>query len=542
MKRVKARLLWASTSLFIVLSLGLNGQNSLDMTEIGRLGYNSTINDVWGWVDTANNKEYALVGVQNGLSVVDVTNPANPVQSKFFSGANSIWRDMKTYSHYAYTVHDVFSGNSNGIFIVDMNTIANPFPTTYTRTPSISVGGSSYTFNRAHNIYIDEAAGHLYVFGSNVGVGGALIFDIATDPTDPTLLGVFDDYYLHDGVGRGDTLWGAAVLDGFFLPIDISTPSNPTVMATRNTPFNFTHNIWFSDDNSRVFTTDEKTSAFIAEYDVSDLSNIDELDRIRTSFGNDVIPHNAHFFNDFLVNSYYTAGVQIVDVSQPGLMIETGYYDTSLDSGDGFSGCWGAYPYLPSGNILATDRQRGLFVLQSDYTRACYLYVTVIDSISGQNIINASVQVINSDMGGSTNIFGNFRDGQANSGSYQMVVSKAGYRPDTIAINMSHGVETNLQVALLSETFNLEAYGPLLNVEPYPNPQALSAASVKLSNWSPALTNTQYELLELNGRSLLKGHLKADELDFGGLDLKAGTYFLRLNIDNFVRTYPLILR
>lgn len=514
----------------------------MDMTELGRLGYNQSINDVWGWVDTANNKEYALVGVQNGLSVVDVTLPSNPVQVKFFAGASSIWRDMKTYGNYAYTVHDVYNGTSNGIFIVDMTTITNTFPTTYTRQPQVSIGGSSVTMDRAHNIYIDEEKAQLYLFGSNVGVGGALIFDLATDPTNPSLLGVFNDYYLHDGVSRGDTMWGAAVTSGFFLPIDISTPSTPMVMATKNTPFNFTHNIWFSDDNSRVFTTDEKKSAYIAEYDVSDLNNIDELDRIRTSFGTDVVPHNVHFHNNFLVNSYYTSGVQILDVSQPGLMIETGYYDTSLDTGDGFNGCWGAYPYLPSGNILATDRQRGLFVLSSDYTRGCYLYVSVIDSLNGQNLINANVEVQSTAMVGSTNIFGNFKDGQAAAGTYQMIVSKPGYISDTLSINMAYGIETNKQVALMPAVVSLNSFGPLLNVEPYPNPSSLNDGLIKLSNWSDDLIGSEYQLLELNGRVVGKGSLEEGIIKLEDQSINRGSYILRLSSRNFLRTYPIILQ
>ncbi len=537
---VKSPLVWIS--LLLINFSGLQAQDSLDIRSLGRLGYTLTINDVWGWVDTVNNKEYALVGVQNGLSVVDVTNPSNPIQTNFFAGASSTWRDMKTYGNYAYTVHDNYNGTSNGIFIVDMTTITNTFPVTYTRKPSITVAGNSFTLDRAHNLYIDEAAGLLFLFGADVSNGGALIFDIATDPTNPSLLGVFDDYYLHDGVARGDTLWGAAVLDGFFIPIDISTKSNPTLYTTQTTPYNFTHNIWFSDDNQRVWTTDEKSGAFIAEYDVSDFNNITELDRIRTSFGTDVIPHNAHFYNNFLVNSYYTSGVQILDVSQDGLMVETGYYDTSLDSGDGFSGCWGAYPYLPSGNILATDRQRGLFVLQSDYSRGCYLYLTVIDSLSRQNLINANITVLNGDISGRTNIFGNFRDAQAADGSFQMVVSKTGYRNDTLTINLSKGVSYTKQVALLPANFSLEAMGPLRDVELYPNPQAADKVVLQFGNWRSEFDGLNYHLHELNGRLLKAGELFDGELDLRALNLAAGTYFLQVEDPNFSRTYRLILQ
>ena len=46
-------------------------------------------------------------------------------------------------------------------------------------------------------------------------------------------------------------------------------------------------------------------------------------------------------------------------------MNEIAYYDTSPDyEGGEFEGCWGAYPFLPSGLILATDQQTGLHILE----------------------------------------------------------------------------------------------------------------------------------------------------------------------------------
>ena len=109
-------------------------------------------------------------------------------------------------------------------------------------------------------------------------------------------------------------------------------------MAWQGTPNAFCHNIWFSDDNQTVYTTDEKTGAFVVSYDVSDLANIAELDRIRTGIFDPtkVIPHNTHVYGDFLVTSYYTSGLQIVDASRPDILVETAYYDTSPFQGDGF--------------------------------------------------------------------------------------------------------------------------------------------------------------------------------------------------------------
>jgi choice-of-anchor B domain-containing protein len=537
---VKSRLVWISALALIFFSaLGLKAQDSLDVQKLGQLSYTQTINDVWAWVDTASGKEYALVGVQNGLSIVDVTIPTNPVQSNFFPGASSTWRDMKTFGNYSYTVHDNYNGTSDGIFIVDMTTIGNQFPTFFRRNPVIQVGQTTGTLEKAHNLYIDEN-GYLYLFGANVGQGGALIFDLNTSPTNPTYVGAFDDFYLHDGVVRGDTLWGAAVLNGFFMPIDVSQKSQPTISATQSTPFNFTHNIWFSDDNQRVFTTDEKSGAFIAEYDVSDISNISETDRIITSFGTDVIPHNVHFHNNFLVNSYYTAGVQILDVSQPGIMIETGYYDTSPANGDGFSGCWGAYPYLPSGNILATDRQQGLFVLSSDYSRGCYFNATVIDSISRQNIIIADIEVLTTDMIGTTNIFGNFRSGQAQAGSFQVVVSKAGYLTDTFAISLTKGQMLNKQFALLPLGISTAEQDLLNSISIYPNP---AHSVVRVDGFLGFGRTLKWSLTDLTGRLVQQGELldsDNNEINFGeGLK---GYYLLRLNSDLAAKTFSLSIK
>lgn len=538
----KLPLVWINSLLISLSSFGtLMAQDSLDVSKLGQLSYTQTINDVWGWVDTANAKEYALVGVQNGLSVVDVTNPNNPVQTNFFAGASSTWRDMKTYGNYAYTVHDVYNGTSDGIFILDMTTIGNQFPTFFRRKPTLQVGQSIGNLERAHNLYIDEAAGYLYLFGANVGVGGALIFDLAPDPTNPTFVGAFDDYYLHDGVVRGDTLWGAAVLNGFFMPIDVSVKSQPTISATQTTPFNFTHNIWFSDDNQRVFTTDEKSGAYIAEYDVSDLSNISETDRIRTSFGNDVIPHNVHFHNNFLVNSYYTAGLQILDVSEPGIMVETGFYDTSPANGDGFSGCWGAYPYLPSGNILATDRQQGLFVLQSDYSRACYLNASVVDSFSRQNIIIANIDVLNTNMVGTTNIFGNYRNGQAQPGTFQVAVSKAGYVTDTFTITLSRGVVLNKQFALRPLPLSTDEQVQLNQLSLYPNP---SEGRVQLAGLEHLKGGElKWDLLDLSGKTIQQGEIR--DYSNNAIDFNAeleGLYILRLSMGNSTKAIQLSLR
>lgn len=460
----------------ILCVISISAQDSLGVEKLYNFKFADGINDIWGYTDSTGN-EYALVGVNTGFSIVDVTIPTAPVQKHFIQGASTIWRDIKTWDHYAYVVHDgVGASNSNGIWIVDLNTIDSASMSYTQFFPTVTIGGTKFDYHDAHNLYVDEN-GVLYVFGSNIGAGGACMFDVATDPENPSLLGVYDGSYYHDGVARGDTLWGAAINIGVFEVVNVSNKSNPVVMGSHSTPNTFTHNIWFSDDNKTVFTTDERKGAYVTAYDVSDLNNITETDRIRTTIfdPNQVIPHNTHVLGDFLITSYYTSGLQIVDASNPDILVETAYYDTSPFSGDGYKGAWGAYPFLPSGNILVSDREEGLFVLGTDYPRACFFTAFVKDTATGNPIANASLTMVGSGISGSTNIFGNFKDGQRDTGNYVVVVQKNGYYPDTLLVKMRKGKIVNRTVNLIPFGFSIDEENGFSNgVKLYPNPSSQS--------------------------------------------------------------------
>ena len=349
--------------LFLFISNLFQAQESLNMVQVGNLSYNQDLNDIWGYVDHEG-KEHALVGCANGFSYVDISNPANPQEVFFIPGSNSIWRDLKTWNNYAYITTEA----EDGLLIVDLNDLS----------------GQSYSywtdyFLRAHNIYIDEN-GFAYIFGSQDGpASGAIILDLNDDPMNPSIAGLFDDYYLHDGMVRGDTLWGSAVYEGVMSAIDVSDKSNPVILGSTPTSCNFTHNSWVSDDGNYVFTTDEQANCYVGAYDVSNISDIQQTDQIQ-SWNDDnqdgVIPHNTHFISttyeylnpiasSYLVTSYYTSGVTVIDASNPYNLQEVAFFDTSPNySGSEFEGCWGAYPYLPSGLILASDQQTGLHILE----------------------------------------------------------------------------------------------------------------------------------------------------------------------------------
>ena len=59
-------------------------QSSMNMNLLGTYEYPTTNgNDIWGWVDASEN-EFAIVGLRDGVSCVNVTNPTGrEVTTKF---------------------------------------------------------------------------------------------------------------------------------------------------------------------------------------------------------------------------------------------------------------------------------------------------------------------------------------------------------------------------------------------------------------------------------------------------------------------------
>ena len=401
----------------------LSGYSQLNMSLVGQLPYGDDLSDIWGHVD-ASGKEYAIVGKFTGTSIVDISSPSAPVEVFLSNGASSIWRDLKVWDNHAYIVNET----GGGLKIIDMSSL----PAAITGADVYQYTGVTFPFVSAHDLYIDEN-GFAYIMGANNGVGGAIILDLNNNPKIPVEVGRYNDFYLHDGMARGDTLWGGAVNDGFFTVIDVSDKANPVTLATHNTPNSFTHNCWISDDGQTLYTTDEKPNAFIASYDVSNLNNIQELDRIQSSPGEDVIPHNVFVLGDFIVTSYYRDGITIHDVSNPDIIVEVGHYDTSpAFSGDGFNGSWGVYPYLPSGLIIASDIENGLVILNPTYVPASFLSGKATDLATGMAVDGVQVELFATGIISNTNVLGDYKMGIASAGTYNIIYTKFGYQNNIV--------------------------------------------------------------------------------------------------------------
>ena len=414
--------------------LNIDFVSQVDYNEL----HNSDLNDIWGYVDETG-IEYALVGAQKGTSIVSLADPQNPLEIFWEPGMESVWRDLKTWGNYAYVTTEA----ENGLLIIDMN----PLPSSNSLIVNYYFGPAGSTWSSAHNIYIDEN-GYAYIFGANRGNGGVIILDVHTDPMNPIEVGVFDNWYCHDGYARDNILYCAHIEAGFFSLVDVSDKANPVLLGTKTTPSTFAHNIWPSDDGQYVFTTDEVSGAFLAAYDVTDPTNIVEVDRIQSSPGQGVIPHNAHVFGNFLVTSYYSDGVTVHDLTYPHNMVEVGYYDTYPQQTTSYDGCWGAYPFLPSGLLLATDITEGLFVLSPNYVQAAYLEGIVTDQNTSMPVLGVTVRITAHDQDDLTNAQGEYATGIVNGGVYDVSFSKIGYYPETHQVTLVNGQVVEFDVQL----------------------------------------------------------------------------------------------
>jgi choice-of-anchor B domain-containing protein len=413
---------------------------------------NQTLANIAGY--TQDGREYALVGGSKGLIIVDITDPASPVQIVQIPGPDNLWKEIKTFSHYAY----VTSEGGGGVQIVDLSTLPSASLLYHNYTGDGEIAGQ---LDDIHALHIDVSKGFLYAFGGGLFGGGAKVLDLNADPYNPTYVGKFDQLgYIHDGYADNDTLYAGHIYEGLLSIVDMSDKQDPKLLGTVETPGNFTHNAWLLDDHKHILTTDEATPSFLTSFDISDPTDIKELDRYSPDNGSGSLGHNTHVRNDWAVTSWYSEGVIIVDAHRPENLVRVAQYDTWAGSGANFDGNWGAYPFFPSGTIVATNiNPAQLFVLTPTYVRASYLEGTITNACTGLPVTGAQI-VLN---GGTeqpeafSDNNGAFKTGLAQSGAFTATILAPGFVPQTVSVTLNASEVTALNVELeLESAFNVD--------------------------------------------------------------------------------------
>jgi choice-of-anchor B domain-containing protein len=325
--------------------------------------------DIWGYV-APSGREYALMGLNNGSAFVEITDPVTPVIVEVILHADAGQSDIKTFGDYAYSVTE----GGGGLQVIDMTGIDGG---TVTLVNTVTLLG----LDQAHNIAINEDSGFAYVCGAftTQTEGGLFVLDLA-DPVNPVFAGAWSVPYVHDvqvvtytsGAYAGKEIafaYAGGVEDPTLRIVDVTNKGAIVQLSRAEYPNRaFAHQGWLSDDRKYVYLNDEldeinrfmPTTTYVI--DVSDLTN----PSFATSFSTGLpsTDHNLTLRGNILFEANYTSGLRIFDVSSPFLPQSLGYFDTFPGSDlPGFGGAWGIHADLPSGVVLVSDRNSGLFVL-----------------------------------------------------------------------------------------------------------------------------------------------------------------------------------
>jgi choice-of-anchor B domain-containing protein len=323
----------------------------------------------WGWYQASKNKEYGITGTSNGTYFIDVTNPLTPTVSAFLQGATlSTYREMKTYQNYCYIVSD--DSQNKNFQIVDMQYLPDSIHVVY---------NDSTLFRRGHTIWIDQDK--LYIgamLDDSLKFSSMTVFSLA-NPEAPVLLRKLqEDFpiiaYVHDMYVRNDTIYASCAYQGLFV-FKYNAVANKFEQLGSYTNYQssgYNHSSFLTDDGKHLVFCDEVPDKLPMHFvNVENLGNIQPVKDWHPM--PETTPHNPYITGNFAVVSCYQDGLHIYDISQPASINLVGYFDTHPQGGNNvgnyfnapYRGNWGAYPFLPSGIIIANDMQNGMFVLDA---------------------------------------------------------------------------------------------------------------------------------------------------------------------------------
>lgn len=319
---------------------------------------------VWGYV-APNGREYAILGGGLGTSFFDVTDSANIHEVSFFPAPinlsnpdqGNLWRELKVYSHYAYVVSEA---DTSGVKIYDLQYL--PDSVVYVRR--FLAPGHRTTHS------ISQEGPYLYLNGANPAFAhGTVVLDLSVNPVNPVVRGKWDVRYVHDCRVLRDTIFACNINsgDGQVTVIDArNKDSLKTITQWLNLPNPAPHNCAFSKDRKFIFVTDEVGAIprLLKVWDIQDLTNVTQITTWQPSNITTSIVHNIETYGDTAVIAHYTAGVRVLNISNPAQPVEIAWYDTyPANNNNVYQGCWGVYKF-PSGKIIASDMNTGLFVLK----------------------------------------------------------------------------------------------------------------------------------------------------------------------------------
>jgi choice-of-anchor B domain-containing protein len=456
-------------------------------------------NDIWGHVDLNTGNEFAIMGVINGVIVVNVTDPTAPIEVGTISGVSSSWRDVKVYQYfdedinlwqaYAYATTE---GNNGGVTIIDLNNLPN----------SVSLVEKNNVVNTAHNVYITNVdhtlnitlpnqTATLQLIGANTKSGAFQNYSLQNPRTLANVsANNFGSGYTHDGasliIEDQRSIDDCGLTSGtctLFIDFNekemklwnITDPNNSAQLGVAeyndvSKSNQYVHSGWGTEDKQFILLHDEfdeqrgGLNTTVRIFSIADLNNPTQVGQ--WTGPTRAIDHNGFVRGNRYYMSNYERGLTVLDITDPTSPTEAGFFDTYTPSSSAsFNGAWGVYPFLPSGNILVSDINSGLYVLKDNTntsTKGMFGFESKSTQTAQGTTLNLSVQRNGSDITENASVSYQVIQGSAKQGTdfdleNNTLTWAANDNTDkTISIDISDDL-TNIE---LTESFFIRLYNP----------------------------------------------------------------------------------
>lgn len=352
-------------------------------------------NASWKFSDIYADGNIAVQGSYNcrGAFIYDITNPDAPVLASWYNpGNNQEFLEAIVIGNRGY----FGSGNGGGVHIVDLT---NPYSPVLLGVVD-STHGSGH--DSIHEMMVFSQDGATYLLENynaatstrkilkfiNVSNPAAPVFKWDLNPTDVT--------WVHAIHIRGTKLvtsgWGGKI--EIYDIANLATQAPVFVSAISGN--NNNHSTWTSEDGNYLYSCRELLDGDLRVYDIRDPATPLLVKSIKAAdLGlNAITPHNPVVVGNLLYVSWYQAGLQVFDITNPANPVRIGQYDTfqpafaptdqqltelsdspwdmicggenlqnSLPSN--YDGNWAVFPFLGQNKILAGDLKNGLLILDA---------------------------------------------------------------------------------------------------------------------------------------------------------------------------------
>lgn len=310
--------------------------------------------DVWG----ENNYAYLASYNGSGVMIIDITNPDAPrLVGHYNPPSGGRFQDVVVIGGIGY-----FSSEDNGgVHIVD---VQNPSaPVLLSQVTQANNG-----FPRVHELFVAEGV----LYEADTRTPFVKVFDVR-NPRAPVFVRnilTTDQLFIHNITainGRVYTSGWGGTTDIYDVRNILSV--DPPLLGTIDSGPN-SHSSWISSDGRLLASARETLNGDVRLFDISDPAHAILLATITAaSLGIDAFTaHNPYIVGHLLFVSWYQAGTQVIDISNPVSPRLVGSYDTFSGPVNGVDGNWGVYPFIALDRVLLSDLDGGLYVV--DFTEA----------------------------------------------------------------------------------------------------------------------------------------------------------------------------